>query len=146
MSTIEPWETITISPLNGRLGIACDIGGQGVGFTLSMIEPWVARAIDIFGSVGGGVGVIVDRDQTGKVVGLRHPLTGDVLPFSDVQPVRSGSAPDKADGEALAFINAHRRRIAQRPLDPEVAGWTTDDVLLEAGRLGWPGIDTAKPR
>lgn len=41
-------------------------------------------------------------------------------------------APDAGD---LAEINAHRRRLGMRPLDPAAAGWTADDVRLEARRI-----------
>lgn len=39
--------------------------------------------------------------------------------------------------EALAFINRYRARHVQRPLDPVAAGWTDDDLRIEARRLGW---------
>ena len=39
---------------------------------------------------------------------------------------------------ALAKINAHRRALGISPLDPTAAGWTEEDVLLEARRLGNP--------
>jgi hypothetical protein len=38
--------------------------------------------------------------------------------------------------EALRFINRTRVTV-QRPLVPSVAGWSIDDVFLEAYRLGW---------
>lgn len=38
--------------------------------------------------------------------------------------------------EALAAINKHRRRLGQRPLDPRQAGWTDEDILIEAARIG----------
>lgn len=37
--------------------------------------------------------------------------------------------------QALAVINRHRRSFGQRPLDPAAAGWTDEDVLLEAERI-----------
>lgn len=35
----------------------------------------------------------------------------------------------------LDQINAHRRRLYMAPLDPAVAGWSDDDIRLEAARL-----------
>lgn len=37
--------------------------------------------------------------------------------------------------QALERINEHRRQIGQRPLDPAAAGWSDEDVLLEAERI-----------
>jgi len=37
--------------------------------------------------------------------------------------------------EALDAINAHRRRIGQRPLDSDAAGWSEKDILREARRV-----------
>lgn len=37
--------------------------------------------------------------------------------------------------EALAAINRHRRQLGMAQLDPAAAGWTDDDVLLEAERV-----------
>jgi hypothetical protein len=37
---------------------------------------------------------------------------------------------------ALAQIQAHRRALGMRPLDVHATGWTEEDVLLEAQRLG----------
>lgn len=49
---------------------------------------------------------------------------------------------DEDDGEefvemvdALAAVNAHRRKIGMRPLDPDAAGWTTQDILDEHARI-----------
>jgi hypothetical protein len=38
--------------------------------------------------------------------------------------------------DAIRHINRTRVSV-QRPLDPCAAGWTTEDVFLEAYRLGW---------
>ena len=37
--------------------------------------------------------------------------------------------------DAVARINAHRRRIGQSPLDPAAQGWTPKDVLVEEARV-----------
>lgn len=37
--------------------------------------------------------------------------------------------------EDLAALNAHRRQIGMAPLDPAAAGWTDEDVRIEAQRL-----------
>lgn len=42
-------------------------------------------------------------------------------------------------GQALRHINTHRARIGQRPLDPQAVGWSPEDVIVEAERLGWDG-------
>lgn len=42
----------------------------------------------------------------------------------------------KAVAAALAKINRYRNRTGQRPLDPITSGWTDEDVILEAQRLG----------
>jgi hypothetical protein len=39
---------------------------------------------------------------------------------------------------ALAKINRYRARIGERPLDPARAGWSDEDVILEARRIGNP--------
>lgn len=47
-----------------------------------------------------------------------------------------GDGVDAVDTSAeLALINRQRRSIGQRPLDPVAAGWTDDDVRLEADAL-----------
>lgn len=48
----------------------------------------------------------------------------------------STSAPGSADVSAdLAEINAHRRAVGMRPLDPAAAGWSEEDVRIEAARI-----------
>jgi hypothetical protein len=42
---------------------------------------------------------------------------------------------DDGLGPDLAFINAHRRKLGMRPLDPWSTGWTSDDVRQEAERI-----------
>lgn len=43
--------------------------------------------------------------------------------------------PARSPAAHLAFINAYRARIGQRPLDPRASGWTDEDVALEAEAL-----------
>lgn len=54
---------------------------------------------------------------------------------------------DQADAIALAAaiakINRRRAQIGERPLDPARAGWSDQDVLIEAARLG-PDDNPAK--
>lgn len=45
------------------------------------------------------------------------------------------SSPSSSTSTDLAHINAHRRKIGMRPLDPAAAGWSDEDVALEADRL-----------
>lgn len=45
----------------------------------------------------------------------------------------AAAAPEIAT--ALAQVNRHRAQIGMRPLDPAAAGWTEQDVLLEARRI-----------
>lgn len=44
-------------------------------------------------------------------------------------------APTRDVSRELAEINAHRRSLGMRPLDPASAGWSDDDVVTEAQRL-----------
>lgn len=37
---------------------------------------------------------------------------------------------------ALEAIQRHRRRLGERPLDPVAAGWSDEDIFIEARRLG----------
>ena len=39
--------------------------------------------------------------------------------------------------KALRYINKRRALICQPELDPIRSGWTDDDLLAEATRLGW---------
>jgi len=47
---------------------------------------------------------------------------------------RAGVSDPKVQA-ALEAINRHRRKLGQRPLDPTAAGWTSEDILLEAQRI-----------
>lgn len=49
---------------------------------------------------------------------------------------RGGGVHTRPDvSRELAEINAHRRALGMRPLDPAIAGWSDDDVVAEALRL-----------
>lgn len=49
---------------------------------------------------------------------------------------KRGSSPLRPPAtSALEAVNRHRRRIGMGPLDPSVAGWTTEDIELEAARI-----------
>lgn len=48
-------------------------------------------------------------------------------------PTRHGRIADVE--RALREIQAHRRVIGMRPLDPHAAGWSEEDVILEAERI-----------
>lgn len=47
--------------------------------------------------------------------------------------VRAAGAP--AVDQALDVINVHRRQLGMSPLDPQAAGWSGEDVILEAQRV-----------
>lgn len=52
----------------------------------------------------------------------------------------TGAANDALEvrlASALRYVNKRRALIGQRELDPVTAGWTAEDVLVEAKRLGW---------
>jgi hypothetical protein len=42
----------------------------------------------------------------------------------------------KSVAAALQKINAYRSRMAQAPLDPKASGWSDDDIVAEAARIG----------
>lgn len=72
-----------------------------------------------------GYGVVPTRVMEVYRVDERYELepVGTRAPRADVQ-------------QALAVINQHRRRIGQRALDPAAVGWTDEDVIIEAARIG----------
>lgn len=61
-----------------------------------------------------------------------HGSAHDLLTIPGGRPRRVRESKVAAD---LAHINAHRRRIGMAPLDTRGAGWTDEDVALEAQRL-----------
>lgn len=70
----------------------------------------------------------VTRKDVEKAVAHQAKLLG-----LKVIPVNGAPTVDISD--ALEAINRYRRRIGMRPLDPQAAGWTPDDVVLEAQRI-----------
>lgn len=62
-------------------------------------------------------------------------LCATLLDFG-VKTIRHRTNHTRAVASALAFINRTRVTV-QQPLDPSTAGWTADDVFVEARRLGW---------
>lgn len=50
-------------------------------------------------------------------------------------PSRPGARLSPEAARALDELNAHRRALLMPPLDPAAAGWTPEDVILEAERL-----------
>ncbi len=71
-----------------------------------------------------------------RVFWLRAALISDAA--SSAVLVEALGAPvedDASAGEALEFVNRHRRRLGMSPLDPAVAGWSVDDVVFEAARI-----------
>lgn len=65
-------------------------------------------------------------------------------PFhTDLAALARGGAPAAGPSEDLAIINRHRRKLGMKALDPVAAGWTKDDVRIEAAELRRRG---ANPR
>lgn len=62
-------------------------------------------------------------------------LGGGAQPVWEVRARELEHGTEPFDPDALALINAHRRRIGQPLLDPVAQGWTAQDVLDEAKRL-----------
>lgn len=63
------------------------------------------------------------------------------------QLLSAGTASSSRDpsAEDLALINRHRRSLGMQPLDPVAAGWTAEDVRIEADALRARGINPADP-
>lgn len=63
-------------------------------------------------------------------------LVGDVeYPGTVTEYIRALRPSSGNIAAALAKINRHRALIGERPLDQAAAGWTDEDVLLEARRI-----------
>lgn len=78
--------------------------------------------IRIEGNPGEGIWSITDCDGT--------------LPWFQMSATASGTKRPSEHVRALAFINRLRFPF-QKPLDPAAAGWSEDDILVEARRNGW---------
>lgn len=118
-------------------GIPCD-GDWDAIFIIETVDADLAReaykkALDLLEDHGCkmpegllGHGNLYDGDG--------FPTAG-FSPGSGLQPLQ-GASPDRGDViGALGAINRHRRRAGQPDLDPKAAGWSDDDVLVEAERI-----------
>lgn len=78
------------------------------------------------------------RDVLAMQPGDEVDVTESAFVHSTLRRLRDASGIGTAAGgfgEDLAFINRVRARMAMRPLDPAAAGWSHDDIRLEADRL-----------
>lgn len=91
-----------------------------------------AAAIRIVGSYATSIGQWRGK-HTPDVMG--HSVI-DIAELIETY-VALGGAPSEPVGPsgALETINRHRCRIGMGPLDPDAAGWTQEDVDLEAQRI-----------
>lgn len=75
--------------------------------------------------------------------GQEHHLRESAFSHSVLRRLHDASEIGASSGAStqaeLALINAHRRKIGMRPLDPAAAGWSDDDVRIEAQRLRTQG-------
>lgn len=87
------------------------------------------------------------------VIGVEfgETLAGDLDPLRDVADLLGlhlyhydelvhkvappGDEPGEPIAEALAAIQRHRAALGMRPLDPALADWTEEDIVLEAERI-----------
>lgn len=107
----------------------------------AVTAEWLTTLMATVGllTMPGKVGCRLRLDG-GSIVGIGH-LKDDV--WFDPRPESERRLPTATERKrrqvaaALAHINTERARAAQRELDPTVSGWTDDDVLAEARRLGW---------
>jgi len=84
------------------------------------------------GSVVDSVGGILEGHDFVKNLEQRHVLEAELSLDSMEEMLEDAQA---GIPEALETIQAHRRRIGQRPLDPKGAGWEPEDILAEAERI-----------
>lgn len=75
----------------------------------------------------------------GRLVGGRLVAVWDLARMQRLErPTEPPPGPSARDvAAALKHINRRRAQLGERPLDPERAGWTDDDVITDARRLGW---------
>lgn len=77
---------------------------------------------------------VVETNDLGTAVwAVREAAKKVGLPIPP--PLTSAAAPSGQVARALAEIQAHRRGMGLRPLDPAASGWTEQDVLDEAERI-----------
>jgi len=110
---------------------------QGVNVSVLDIDAaWILALMATLGAEVLGVGTLLARvrQDDGVLVEIGH-RSKDV--WLDVR--RESPAKRDAVGEALVYVNRHRARRGRRDLDQAAAGWTDDDVLAEALRVGWAG-------
>lgn len=85
-----------------------------------------------------GDGEYFERDEVREILSLRpgqeHRLRATAFHYSVLRRVNAAAAGVDIT-EDLAFINRVRVQTGLRPLDPAAAGWSDEDVRLEAARL-----------
>lgn len=114
-------------------------------------ELWGVRLSGITHDGRGGWRFTVDGEFRTRTAGLsREEATTEaaalwvarhrhLYPDVDVQTpgldLEGPIARPRAWKTNLDLINARRRQIGMAPLDPGAAGWTDEDLAIEAGRL-----------
>lgn len=123
-----------VMPHADRLAMQCTyfgVGGEG-GSVWSRVAQFEFR--------WSGTITCDDRMLTAGPGGLPRWMfvSDDTVPslfFVNFRPTKMPSS--HLAPAALRFINSSRSRTAQRELDPAASGWTDDDIVIEARRLGW---------
>jgi len=110
---------------------------QGVSVSVLDIDAaWILSLMTTLGAELLGVGALGARVRLddGYPIEVGHRSKDKWLDVRRACAVKRDSV-----AEALAFVNSYRARRGRRDLDPVTAGWTDDDVLAEALRVGWAG-------
>jgi hypothetical protein len=76
-------------------------------------------------------------NDDGSGIELGHPSEDKWFDPRSADEIAGVSRQAAVHSAALRHINLHRASYGHRPLDPAVAGWSTDDVLKHARDLGW---------
>ncbi len=123
---LPPWRDAFDQSDSGRLFMAKCSGKPGTQQFAEFLQAATDGIVDLRAS---------ERIHPNDPTALFGPLDGDRWLLVGQQ-----LTPRKPNADlALSFINRIRTRGAQRELDPTESGWTSDDVVTEARRLGWIG-------
>lgn len=100
--------------------------------------PWFyeVRRRSVHSSVIDVRGVMDPTTGLTHVTEVASPASDDWFDLGNPSVAALQDPRQRVDA-ALAFVNDYRRRHAQRLLDPVASGWSSDDVVVEAQRLGW---------